>query len=198
VSISFKLISKFRSDDHQAVLARIAELNAKGKALRAKRDSINKSIANDESSDPNLKTRLSDLISGRSPTPPTPWDVQLHAVKVEIRDNDDDLDFLAGKAKAFEIEAEKKMLEDARPQIVAAEKAQWDAFVLLYETFVPVWQAKRALHGSSIRTYDLFAASFDNILGVPSDINSVWCELFREGIAAKHVSRMPSALAPKK
>jgi hypothetical protein len=89
------------------------------------------------------------------------------------------------------------MLEDARPQIAGAEKAMWDAFVNLYEKFVPVWEAKRTLHNNSIRSYELFANPFDEFLGVPSDVNSLWAEAFRQGIAAKYVSKMPKALLPK-
>jgi hypothetical protein len=196
VTITFKPIATFRNEDHKALLARTAELNAKGKTLRVKRDAINKSIANDESDDPNLKTRLADIIAGRSPMPPTPWDVRLREVQIEIRTNEDDLDFLEGKSKFFEIEAQKKMLDDSRPQIVAAEKAMWAAFENLYDKFVPVWQAKVSLHGNSIRTYELFANSFEEFLGVPVGVNPAWCELFREGIKAGHVAKMPVALRP--
>jgi hypothetical protein len=198
VNIVFKPTAKFRTEDHNAVLARITERNAKGRTLRAKDAAIQKSIDNEESNDPNLKSRLSDLISGRSPTPPTPWEVQRHAVKVEIQDNDDDLDFLSAKARQFEIEAEKKMVDDARPQIVAAEKEIFETFSKLFNQVLPYWQAKRHLHGNSVRTYDLFANSFDTILGVPSDLNSAWAELFREGIAAGYISKMPAALLPKR
>ena len=116
---------------------------------------------------------------------------------VEIRDDEDDLSFLEGKAKLFEIEAQKKMLDDARPQILAAEKEIFETFSKLYNQFLPYWQTKSHLHGNSIRTYELFANSFDNFLDVPVNINSAWCELFREGIAAGHVSKMPQALRPQ-
>jgi hypothetical protein len=89
------------------------------------------------------------------------------------------------------------MLESARPQIEAAEKEIFETFLKFHTQFLPYWETKRALHGNSIRTYDLFANSFDNLLGVPSDINSMWCELFREGIASRYVSKMPVALRPK-
>jgi hypothetical protein len=198
VTITFKDKAKFRADDHNAVLARITERDATGKTLRAERDAIQRSMANEESTDPNLASRLTDLIAGRKPAVPTPWDVRLREVQIKIRDNDDDIDFLAGKAKAFEIEAERKMLEDTRPEIVTAERAMWDAFVNLYDKFLPVWQAKRHLHGNSIRTYDLFANSFDDLLGVPSDLNSVWADLYRNGIASGYIKKMPAALAPKR
>jgi hypothetical protein len=144
-AITLKPTATFRSDDHKAVLGRITELNAKGKTLRAKRESTNRSIANEESNDPNLKSRLSDLIAGRSPAPPTPWDVRLREVEIEIRDNEDDIEFLSGKDRIFEIEAQKRMLDEASPQIVAAEKAMWDAFVNLYEKHLPVWPPARQL-----------------------------------------------------
>jgi hypothetical protein len=89
------------------------------------------------------------------------------------------------------------MLDDARPQIVAAEKAMFDAFANLYDKFVPVWNAKRHLHGNSIRTYDLFLNSFEEFLGIPVGVNPAWTQLFREGIAAGHLSKMPQALRPK-
>jgi hypothetical protein len=194
--INFKPEANYYSEDHKALLARTAELNPNGKTLRAKRDKIQKSIANDESDDPNLKTRLADIIAGRSPTPPTPWDVRLREVQIEIRTNEDNLDFLAGKEKIFAIEAQKKMLDDSRPQIVAAEKAMFDAFANLYDKFVPVWNAKRHLHGNGIGTYELFANSFEEFLGIPVGVNPAWCELFREGIKAGHIKAMPVALRP--
>lgn len=197
MSITFKPTDKFRTDDHKAVKARTVEKNANGKTLRTERDKIQKSIIAEESNDPNLATRLADLIAGRKPTVPTPFDVRLREVQIKIRDNDDDLDFLAGKDKAFEIEAQKLMLEDAAPQITAAEKALWDAFVNLYDKFLPVWVAKRELHNNSIRTYQYFADPFEEFLGVPSDINSLWAEGFRQGIAAKYIAKTPAALRPK-
>jgi hypothetical protein len=198
VTITFKPIDKFRADDHKALLASTANLEKLRKAECAERDKVQKSIADEESNDPNLATRLTDLIAGRKPTVPTPFDVRLREVQVKIRDIDNDLDFLAAKEKQFEIEAQKRMVDDARPQIVAAEQAKWEAFVNLYEKFVPVWTAKRALHNHSIRSYDLFADSFDDFLGVPSDINSMWCELFRQGFAAGYIKKMPAALVPKR
>ena len=89
------------------------------------------------------------------------------------------------------------MLEDARPQIESAEREIFETFLKLHSQVLPHWQTKRELHGNSVRTYDLFANSFDNLLGVPSDINSMWCELMREGIAAGYISKMPAALRPK-
>jgi hypothetical protein len=197
VNITFQQTSKFRTEDHKAVLALTAERDKTGKALRAQRDAFQKSMANDESTDSNLASRLTDLIAGRKPAMPTPWDVRLREVQIKLRDNDDDLDFLAGKAKAFEIEAERKMLDDARPQIVAAERELFETFLKFYNQYLPYWQAGRHLRGNSIRTYELFANSFDSILGVPVDINSAFCELFREGIAAGYISKMPPALRPK-
>lgn len=195
-NIAFKPVQAFRLDDHKAVLARIDEKKAIVKPKKAKRDSINKSIANSESSDPNLASRLTDLIAGRNPAVPTPWDVQLHEVLCEIRDVEDDIEFLSGKAKIFEIEAEKRMVDDARPQINAATKAMWDAYVNLFEKYALVWNAKRHLRNNSIRTYELFNDSFEEFLGIPVGVNPAWTELFREGIKAGHISKMPQALRP--
>jgi hypothetical protein len=72
----------------------------------------------------------------------------------------------------------------------------WAAFENLYNTFVPLWQAKVTLHGNSIRTYDLFVNSFQEFLGIPQGVNPAWTELFREGIKAGHIKAMPVALRP--
>jgi hypothetical protein len=196
-TITFKPVPTFRLDDHKAVIAVIDERKAKVKVKKAKRDKINKAMANDETTDPNLAARLTDLISGRKPAVPTPWDAQLHEVKCEIRDDENDIEFLSGKAKIFEIEAERRMVDEARPQIAAHTQALWDAYVKLYEAFVPVWQAKRHLHGNSIRTFELFNDSFEEFLGVPVGVNPAWTELFRQGIAAGHIKQMPPALRPR-
>jgi hypothetical protein len=195
-NITFKPEANYYSDDHKAVRALTAEKPANIKTKKAKRDKILKSMDN-ESSEPTLTARLDDLIARRVSTPPTPLDVQLREVQIEIRDEEDDLIFLDGKEKLFQIEAQKRMLDEAKPQIVAAERELFETFSKFYSQYLPYWQARQTLRGNSIRTFELFSNSFDEFLGIPVDINSAFCELFREGIKAGYISRMPTALRPK-
>jgi hypothetical protein len=93
-NITFKPIETFRNNDHKAVRGLKAEKIAGGKIKKAKRGKIQKSMSSDESTDPNLASRLADLIAGRKPAVPTPLDVQLREIQIEIRNNEDDISFL--------------------------------------------------------------------------------------------------------
>jgi hypothetical protein len=97
-TITFKPEANFYTDEHKAVLALKAEKIASVKIKKAKRDKIRKSM-DSATSEPTLTSRLGDLIARRTPTPPTPLDVQLREVQIEIRDEEDDLTFLDGKDK---------------------------------------------------------------------------------------------------
>jgi hypothetical protein len=199
VSIQFKPIESFFSDDDKAILANTAKLNANGKALRAKRDALTARIDKGETpTGPDIKARIASLIDGKPVAEVASLEAQRLEVLYAIRDNEDALDYLAGKEKTFRAEAGRKMVLDQKTQIVAAEKAIFEKFGELYQTFVPVWQAKRELLNNSIGTYGLFNNDFDEIMGVPTDINAPWADLFRQGVAARHISKMPAALTPRK
>lgn len=196
--IIFKPIDTFRIEDHKANLLNSTKIEASLKQEDyPARDKLKAAINRNETSDVAPELRVTALAEGRSLPVPATLEAQLYEVQVRIRDKNDALDYLAGKAKLLEIEAQKRMLDDARPQIVAAEKEIFETFTKLYNQYLNYWQSRQTLRGNSIRTFELFSNSFDEFLGVPVDINSAWCELFREGIAQGYVAKMPAALRPR-
>jgi hypothetical protein len=198
LTITFKPIETFRTEDYKANLMNSAKIKASLKEDDCpERDKLKAAIDRNENSDVAPELRIKALAEGRSLPVPATLEARFHEVQVKIRSKNDALDYLADKAKLFEIEAQKKMLDDARPQIVATEKEIFETYSKLFNQVLPYWQARCHLHGNSIRTYELFANSFDEFLGVPTDINSAWCELFRQGIAAGYISKMPPSLRPK-
>jgi hypothetical protein len=197
VTITFKPEVTFRTDDHKANLMNSAKISASLKPDYKERDELKAAIDRNETSDVAPELRIQALAEGRSLPVPATLEARHREVQVRIRDKHDALDFLDGKEKIFKIESQKKMLDDARPQIFAAEKEIFETILKLHAQVLPYWQAKRELHGNGVRTYELFANSFDEFFGIPVDVNSPFCELFREGIAAGHVRKMPAALLPR-
>jgi hypothetical protein len=198
VTITFKPIQSFFTEDDKAILAGIEKLTANGKALPAKRDALTAAIDKGEKpTGQDIETRIANLIDGKSVAPVTSLEAQRLEVLYAIRDNEDGLDFLFGKKQIAHAEAGRKMVEAAKTQIVAAEKAIFDKLAELYDVFVPFWLAKRELLNNRIGTYGLFNNDVDEVLGVPTDLNSPWADLFRQGVVAGHIKKMPAALIPK-
>jgi hypothetical protein len=197
VTITFKQIESFLTDDDKALIANKAKLTANGKQLFAKRDALTAAIdKGGKAAGPDLKTRIANLIDGKPAAPVASLEAQRLEVLYAIRDNEEALDYLAVKEKAFRAEAGQKMVEAAKPQIVAAEKEIYDAVQTLFNAFLPYWTAKRSLLGNSITTLGLFGSPIDEILGVPVGVNSAWSDLFRHAVERGHL-RMPKELMPK-
>jgi hypothetical protein len=198
-NITFKPIQSFYSEGHKANIANTAKINAKVKDLCTECDAIDASIAaNEDMKDPNPEARIAALADGRDapPTVPPPSARRLE-ILYDLRDCNEALDYLAGKDKIFKTEAGRRMVEDARPQIVAAEKELFELLTKIHEKYLPYWQAMRSLLSNSIGTNGLFANDIDDVLGVPTDVNSGWADIFRGGVASGYVKKMPAALRPK-
>jgi hypothetical protein len=195
-TITFKPEPIFHGDDLKANLANATKIKESLKDDYKERDKIKAAIDRNENSDIAPELRIKALAEGRSLPVPATLESRLYEVQVQIQSKNDALDYLEGKKKLLQVDAQKKMLDDARPQIAAATQAMWDAYVNLFEKYATVWAAKRHLRGNSIRTYELFNDSFEEFLGVPVGVNPAWTQLFREGIKAGHISKMPAALRP--
>jgi hypothetical protein len=195
--ITFKPEANFYIADHKANLMNSAKIKASLPEDYKERGELKAAIDRNESSDVSPELRIQAIAEGRSLPVPATLESRLYEVKVKIQSKNDALDYLAGKEKIFRVEAQKRMLAEARPQIAAATQAMWDAYANLFEKYATVWDAKRHLRNNSIRSYELFNDSFEEFLGIPVGVNPGWCQLFREGIAAKHIGKMPAALRPK-
>jgi len=157
VTIQFKPVESYFTEDDKAILADKAKLKALGKTFFAKRDAFTALIDKGETvAAPDLKTRIANLIDGKPVTQPPTLEAQRLEVLYAIRDNEQTLDELAVKEKAFRAEAGRKMVLDQKTQIVAANKAIFGKLAELYEVFVPFWLAKRELLNNSVGTYGLF------------------------------------------
>jgi hypothetical protein len=196
-TITFKPEPTFHGDDLKANLANAAKIKVSLPEDYKERDNIKAAIDRNENSDVSPELRIQAIAEGRSLPVPATLESRLHAVQVKIQSKNDALDYLAGKEKLLREQAQKRMVDEARPQIAAQTQALWDAFANLYEKYVPLWQARRHLHGNSVRTFELFNDSFEEFLGIPQGVNPAWSELFRQGIKAGHIRKMPAALAPK-
>src|ERR1700694_1074507 len=126
------------------------KLTAYGKDLRAELAAGDAS--KDEHIEANAEARIASHIAGTNVAPPKPWATRRTEILYAERDNEEALDWLAGKAKIAETNAGKKLVADAAPQIDAADKEVFEAVQQLYEKFLPYWQSKRKLLNHSIGT----------------------------------------------
>jgi hypothetical protein len=196
--IEFKSIESYFTEDDKAVIANTAKLNANGKTQRAKRDALTARIDKGETaSGPNITSRIANLIEGKPVGEVASLEAQRLEILYGIRDNEDALDYLAGKEKTFRTVAGAKMVEAAKTQIVASEKEIYDAVQTLFNAFLPYWHAKRHLLNNGHPTLGQFTSPLDELLGVPVDVNSGWADIFRHGVAAGHIRKTPKELAPK-
>ena len=192
--IKYNPKDSYYTDEHKKNLANAAKLKATAKDLYAQRDAIFAAIAKGENPDPNPEARLVALAEGRSAPPPTTLSARRLEILYAIKDSDSAQDYLAEKLNSAEKAAEKKMVEEAKPQIVAAEKAVYDAVQTLFAAFLPYWAAERHLLGNGISPLGLFNSPLGELLGAPMAPHSDWAELFRHGVAQGHISKMPKEL----
>jgi hypothetical protein len=197
MTIKFKPIESFDTEDDRKNIASAAKLKAAAPDLYAKRNALAAAIAQggENPAEPDKATRFANIADGKRTPVPSLKD-QLREVLIAIRDNDEAQDFYAVRVNEGRKQAGKKMVLDQKPAIVAAEKELFDIFVHFHERYVRYWQAERYLRGNSISTCELFANDFDEILGAPTAVHSEFAELLRQGVAAGYI-KMPKELMPK-
>lgn len=196
-NIIFKPKETFRTEDHKANLMNSAKIQASLKAEDyPERDRLEAAIERNEDSDVAPELRIKAHAEGRTLPVPATLEAQLYEKKVVIRDKNDALDYLADKAKAFEYEAGRKMVEAAKPQIVAAEKEIYGTVQTLFDQYSAFWTAKRQLINNGVPTLGLFDCPLDEVMGIPQGANSAWYVLFKHGVE-RGCLRMPKDLLPK-
>ena len=190
-----KELSAFYTDEDRKDFASTVRLTALVKDLRAELAAGD--AARDENIELNAEARIASVISGTDAAPPKPWATRRTEIRYAERDIEEALDHLAVKAKAAEKEAGRKMVADAAKQILASDTEVFSAVQNLFEVYLPNWQAKRKLLNHSIGTYGHFSSELDQMLGIPTDLNSAWGDLFRTALAKGFIKKMPAELSPR-
>jgi hypothetical protein len=193
--IQFKTEQSYYTEADKQNIANEARLKAEATELHAKNNAFNAAFASGENpAESDRATRIAQYVDGKRVRVPSFKEQQIENLR-EIRLNDEALDFVAVKVNDGKRVARRKMVQEAKPQIVAAEKKIYDAVQTLFDAFLPYWTAERQLRGNGISPLGLFNSPLGELLGAPMAPHSDWAELFRHGVSQGHISKMPAVLS---